>query len=209
MANGATLTMATPGHRACRWRYRTRIQLLLALALAVFGVWTTASFARSAAGAQSAPARLRLLRSGVQLPAGVRTLRYSAIAPDGRLRWRAPNWHVSPDESAAVTTAGDLALVDAEGAASVTVTLYVTNLPALGYRSFALPVAVWESDRPATRASWHAAPVMASFLSDIRGRVSFTLPGGRFYDITIERGGCLIALPGRGDYSPEFYATLS
>lgn len=207
MAADAQPVVAVAGRGASRRRRRVSLRLALVFGLVAVGVWTTASFARSAPGT-AAPMRVRQLADGLQLPSGVRALRYSTSAPDGRLRWQAPGWIVRAEEPVSVTTAGDLALVDAHGTSTVTISLYVTNLVALRYRSFALPVEVWQSTDPVTRTSWRRAAVAAKLLGGGTGRVSFTLRGGCYYDVTLARGGSLVALPGRRDYSPSFYATV-
>lgn len=108
-----------------------------------------------------------------------------------------PSWSPVAGSAGAVTTAGDLAVVDATSAANyVTVSVYVTNLASLlvDYSSFALPINVYQTDCTATSCSaWTPAAAVSqtnfgSYLTDTQGQLTFTLPAaaGRYYDIVME-----------------------
>jgi hypothetical protein len=106
-----------------------------------------------------------------------------------------PSWSPSPG-AAAVTTAGDLAVIDATGATNqVTVNMYITNLSALliDYSSFALPLDVYQTTCTATVCqAWTQAPVVSTgssygaYLTDTSPEMTFVLPAGKYYEIVME-----------------------
>ncbi|MHB1087995.1 MAG: hypothetical protein ACYC19_04425 [Acidimicrobiales bacterium] len=80
--------------------------------------------------------------SSTSFPAAPSSLEYLSTATNAKL----PSWSPNANSAGSVTTAGDLALVDATSAANgVILTTFVTNLAALqqDYSSFALPVNVY------------------------------------------------------------------
>jgi hypothetical protein len=175
-------------------------------ALVATGLATTVSYAAQAlAGATGRTERTSIVTSlspSTPLPPGVRSLRYPG----------APSWGASPDVAVPVSRSGNVALVDTTGRRSpLRVTVYLSNLPALqrAYRSFLIPIGVWESARPANTGSWRRLPDTPPFLTDADGKVELTLPPGRYYDVAIERGGSLVAAPGAAGYSAELYVALS
>lgn len=182
------------------------------VALTVLGIAMGTSFAASAA---SSPALLSvggkplMLGSNVAVPPAVKALRYSLTRDSlngRRLTWRRPVLGVA-GSVAQVASAGDLVLIDTIGRSTpLPVELYVSNLPALAssYSSFLLPVEVWQTPDPARQASWRRSAAAA--ISDFTGKISFNLPPGRYYDITIERGGSLQLMPGRTAVAPAFFA---
>jgi len=108
-----------------------------------------------------------------------------------------PSWSPVAGAAGAVTTAGDLAIVDATSATNyVTVNVYLTNLAALlvDYSSFALPVNVYQTTCTTTScSSWTPAAAVSqtnfgSYLTNTDGELTFTLPAGvgRYYDIVME-----------------------
>ena len=116
-----------------------------------------------------------------------------------------PFWPAIAGSAGAVTTAGDLAIVDATSATNyVTVSVYITNLAALlvDYSSFAFPINVYQTTCTSTACSlWTAAPAVSqtnfgSYLTDTQPQLTFSLPvasstvvaaGGRYYyDIVME-----------------------
>lgn len=108
-----------------------------------------------------------------------------------------PSWSPVAGSAGAVTTAGDIAIVDATSATNyVTVSTYITNLASLliDYSSFALPINVYQTNCTATSCSdWTPAAAVSqttfgSYLTDTQGQLTFTLPAaaGRYYDIVME-----------------------
>ena len=107
-----------------------------------------------------------------------------------------PSWSPTALSAGSVTVAGDLALIDATIAANgVTVSLYVTNLAGLqqDYSSLALPVNIYQSPCTAGSCTWtQSSSVIASpptYLTATSGFLTFNLPAGKYYDITIDTGG--------------------
>jgi hypothetical protein len=109
----------------------------------------------------------------------------------------APDWQPVAGSAGSVTTKGDLALIDARaasagGASNLTVTVYVTNLPALqkAYSSFAFPIRLYQGqfDDNGTSGtigddtmSWATSGTLVSasastYLTGTGGFLSFSLP---------------------------------
>ena len=110
-----------------------------------------------------------------------------------------PSWSPSGGTAGTVTSAGDLAVIDATSATNyVTVNVYLTNLAALlvDYSSFAFPINVYQTTCSTTSCTaWTAASTQVSqgssygaYLTSTQGEISFTLPAaaGRYYDIVME-----------------------
>lgn len=145
-----------------------------------------------------------------------------------------PSWAPAAGSPGSVTTAGDLALVDATSLTAqqnMIVNVYVTNLAALGsaYSSWAFPLDIYSctpsgagtcsatsSQTAGTSAPWTqvsaAVPFSSgveSFLTSTEGYESFSLPGGAFYDITLDTGGSFytVSTSTASDLNPSFYFT--
>jgi hypothetical protein len=169
--------------------HRRAIRFACAGSIASIGLWSGTSFAASAVEARPSLA-----------PPPAASLRHAGAAP---------GWKPLAGQPVPVTSAGDVAQVDLrDRPGRVRVMLYLTNLPELrkGYASFVLPIGIWESRAPGQASSWRRAG--ATFLSDARGSVELELAGGRYYDLTIEPGGSLVAVPEAASHSPGFYAVV-
>jgi len=112
-----------------------------------------------------------------------------------------PSWSPVAGSAGTVTTAGDLAVVDATSATNyVTVSVYITNLAAMlvDYSSFAFPINVYTTMNETGTANtcsgtctWIAAPAVSqsnfgSYLTDTQPQLTFSLPKGAYYDIVME-----------------------
>lgn len=127
---------------------------------------------------------------------------------------------------AQVSTAGDLALIDATST-SVAVSMYVTNLATMrtDYLSFELPVVVYKaqcgtatgdttggvcstlSSAWAITSTLTPTPTTGTPITTTTGLLSFHMTSGFFYDITVRKGGFL-SKSGTGTYAaPKFYFT--
>lgn len=108
-----------------------------------------------------------------------------------------PSWSPVAGSAGTVTTAGDLAVIDATSATNyVTVNVYVTNLSALAvdYGSFAFPINVYSTTCTSSGsaspncAAW--SEVLASpsytYLTDTSGVLTFNLAAAKYYDIVME-----------------------
>jgi len=138
----------------------------------------------------------------------------STATTSGKVVATSPGWSPMVDYAGQVTTAGDIAIVDASSATSaLSVTLHVINLAALShdYASFTLPVAVYYASTglagsaPMTGScstvsgcNWQlangeeSAPNVASdtsYLANEGGSVTFQLPPGAYYEIAMPTGG--------------------
>ncbi len=142
-----------------------------------------------------------------------------------------PSWSPTANSPGSVTTHGDIAVIDAtqiSSSANVIVNLYITNLAALSkdYSSFTFPVNVYQATPTSnlTAVTWNAASSIvtqspfASFLTDTTGVLSFALPGGKFYELTMEgpsdpgAGGsffCISTTASGGSLSPSFFITAN
>jgi hypothetical protein len=129
-----------------------------------------------------------------------------------------PSWAPTAQSAGSVTTAGDLALIDATIASNgLTVSVYVTNLPGLqqDYSSLALPVNIYESPCTSGSCTWtQASSVIVSpptYLTATSGFLTFNLPAGKYYDITIDTGGSYYctstSTSGTATLAPQFYFT--
>lgn len=108
-----------------------------------------------------------------------------------------PSWSPVAGSAGAVTSAGDLAVVDASSATNyVTVSVYITNLAAMlvDYSSFALPINVYTTKCSATACTaWQPSSAISqtnfgSYLTDTEPQLTFSLPAGQgvYYDIVME-----------------------
>lgn len=182
------------------------------VALTVLGIAMGTSFAAivsSSPSPLSADGKPLMLGSNAPVPAAVKALRYSltSASPNGRrLTWRPPALAVA-GSAAQVASAGDLVLINTTGRSTpLPVQLYITNMPDLAssYSSFVLPIALWQSPDPARHGSWKRSA--AAYITGFTGKISFNLPSGGYYDITIERGGGLQRIPGHNAVAPAFFA---
>ena len=126
-----------------------------------------------------------------------------------------PTWSAAAGVAGSVGTAGDLAVIDgttssAGGAASIQLTVYVTNLNALGadYTSWAFPLEVYSTTNGGT--SWTPVAASAQFITHTLGFLSYSLPTGgtTYYDVVMNTGGSFYTVSTTaGDLSPDFYFT--
>lgn len=160
------------------------------------------------------------------LPSAVNALKYTPAANISATTINpavTPSWAPTAQSAGSVTTAGDLALIDATIASNgVTVSLYVTNLAGLqqDYSSLALPVNIYQSPCTSGSCTWtQASSVIVSpptYLTATSGFLTFNLPasvGGvpQYYDITIDPGGSFYctstSTSGTATLSPSYYFT--
>lgn len=160
--------------------------------------------------------------SGSTVPTALNTghLKYSTATISGGLTGTnvVPTWSAAAGVPGSVTTAGDLSVIDGTttssgGAANIQLTVYVTNLGALGgdYTSWAWPLNVYKSTD--SGANWNLVTATNVFITHTLGFVSYTLPTGSgfYYDVTMETGGSFYCVATTSDsthsLSPEFYFT--
>lgn len=133
-----------------------------------------------------------------------------------------PSWAPVAGSAGSVTTAGDLAVLDARSATlganftALRVTVFITNLAALqaSYSSFAFPLNVYQCTRPCDGTNvWSLATGYSAtapvFITSTDGYVSFSLPAAtdRFYDIAMDVGGSFYTIATSGTLAPQFYFT--
>ena len=129
--------------------------------------------------------------------------------------YTAAQWSPAADSAGSVTTAGDIALIDASAATSnVIVTLFKTNLQNLSsdYSSFALPVNVYScTSSCTTTGSWTAVANASSYITNDNGTYSISLASGSFYDLTIDLNGeyyCIsTTVSSSAALAPTFFVT--
>lgn len=134
-----------------------------------------------------------------------------------------PTWSPATNTAGSVTTPGDLAVVDASIAKTgVIVSMYITNLVTLQahYSSFALPVQIYKV-KCGTMAStglkctaltgtWTALSSTVTYITSTTGFLTFNLPHGYLYDITMSTGGsyyCITAPASGAGLAPAYYFT--
>lgn len=140
----------------------------------------------------------------------VATLKWGSTTEAGTL----PGWSPTLNTAGEVATSGDLALVDATGTPLI-LNVYVTNLVGLqgDYSSFAFPVHVYQNETAtctSTKAcKWEENKGLSeTFLTNAEGNLSFSLPSGHIYDVTLDKGGSLYTISTTaGELSPSFYFT--
>ena len=166
----------------------------------------------------------------LQVPSAISVPVYGTGSSNG-VTLKSPAWSPIPESAGSVTTPGDLALIDANHANGLHLSVFVTNLSQLqrDYSSFALPVGVYYlGTTPSPGASpyrgssacnigtcsWQlangagSAPDVSSTLSYLTsdtGMVSFNLPPG-YYDVTLQAGGSFYCTTtAAGALSPSFF----
>jgi hypothetical protein len=136
-----------------------------------------------------------------------------------------PSWSPTANSSGSVTTAGDLGLIDAKGQSGpVILDVYVTNLQAmaLDYSSFAFKINVYQctaSDAVCSSSNWKTITSWDSttytstpYITSSSGFISFSLPGGDWYDVAINTGGeyyCISTSTTSGSLSPTFFLSAT
>jgi hypothetical protein len=201
-------------------RRRRAVPLAFALAFAAVALASTVSYAASTgtalgAGTGVASRGVYTVAAGVRLPDAVRSLRYTTqVSLDGRIvRPATPAWRPVPGAIGTVERPGDIALVDTTGVVGTAfVTVHLTNLAELrhAYSSFALPLGVWSAAQAAAPSSWaRVTTAGARFVTSTEESVTFTVSGGRYYDLTLEAGGTWATTSvAAANYSPDFYVTV-
>lgn len=234
MSSDDAWSSTTPGLAIPRIRRRRRRFLAISVAaLAILGaslgvsfLGNTGSITTSVSAASSN--FVYPVANSSSLPAGtnfVNSLKYtpstaitSSSSSSTITTATVPNWSPTAQSAGSVTTAGDLALVDGTIASNgVNVSLYVTNLAGLqqDYSSLALPVNIYQSTCTSGSCSWtQASSVIASpptYLTATSGFLTFNLPAGKYYDITIDTGGSYYctstSTSGTATLSPSYYFT--
>src|SRR6185312_916988 len=144
-----------------------------------------------------------------------------------------PSWSPTASTAGNVTQAGDIAVIDAtQATGNVVVSMYITNLASLSddYSSFAFPIDVFKStgsSDPTAASSWAqdssivpTGSSFSSFLTDTTGVITFSLPPGYYYDLTMDSatqtttggGGsyfCISTTASGGSLSPAFFVTAT
>ncbi|MDQ4212476.1 hypothetical protein [Microbacterium capsulatum] len=154
------------------------------------------------------------------LPSGVTFGKYTTSTTTGStttLSVVSPSWTPIAQSATTVTTAGDLAIIDASTAnlgthTGLTVSLYVTNLASLqkDYSSYSLPVNVYQCQTACTsNAAWtQATGVSVSYLTSTSGYLTWNLPANYYYAITVDTGGSLYnTATTPANLSPAYYFT--
>lgn len=119
-------------------------------------------------------------------PRGVTLSTDKKFKVSGSITGTSPSWSPVAGTSGSVTTKGDLAFIDgrttsAGGATRLTITVYVTNLPALQktYGSFAFPVRLYGGTYNGTTTVWTSPTTLASsdttYLTNTGGFLSFSV----------------------------------
>lgn len=129
-----------------------------------------------------------------------------------------PSWSASAGVPGSVDTAGDMAVIDgtttsAGGASNIQLTIYVTNLGALGgdYTSWAWPISVYSTTDGG--ATWGLVSSSSQFITHTLGFLSYSLPtgSGQYYDVVMDQGGSFYCVATTDDsthsLSPDFYFT--
>lgn len=120
-----------------------------------------------------------------------------------------PGWTPAKGSAGSVTTAGDLAVINAK-TATVQLSMFITNLAKLNYdySSYALPVHIWKSGVTGSTTTW-TTTVSSQYITSTSGYISVKLTAGYYYDVTITTGGSFFCqtttTASAGALSPSFY----
>lgn len=154
------------------------------------------------------------------VPSAVTALKYGTTATAGTIGTgsavKSPGWTPVAGSAGSVTTAGDLALIDATTVSNaIILNVYVTNLSALqqDYGSYTLPINVYSCAATCTSTgAWSQDSTVLSsaptYLTNSAGVVTLRLPTGKYYDIAMDTGGalyCISTTASGGALSPSFY----
>jgi hypothetical protein len=188
-----------PGRIGVRRRRRFLIVSIAALAVlaAALGVSFTADSGSTTVSVSAGTTNPLVFPGGVTLGDGKKFKVANATTVT------APSWSPVAGTSGSVTTKGDLAFIDgrttsAGGATRLTITVYVTNLPALQktYGSFAFPVRLYSGTYTGSATTWTSTPLASSdttYLTNTGGFLSFSVAtaasGGAGSAIGVQLGG--------------------
>lgn len=216
-------------------RKRRRRFLLVSIpALAVLAAALGVSFAENSGtstisvAASSTSFVFPVVDGTAGIPAAVTTLRYTPAAGISAAKVFTasvvkPAWTPAAGSAGEVTTAGDLALIDATAATlgtatALTVDMFVTNLAGLqqAYSSWAFPVRVHKCAAPVPPATtctvWpevgnEVIAVRPTYLMNTDGFLQFRLPVGFYYDIVFDTGGSFytISTATAANLNPQFF----
>ena len=138
---------------------------------------------------------------------GIVGWKYATVGSGNTSMPKTPVWPVVvAGQAGAVTTAGDVAVIDARdtSASFLIVTIYVTNMRplALTYNSYSLPIRIYANVLGTTTGNaitWNSAAVTdangidvgATYLTNSQGFETFKLAtgAGKYYAITLDAGG--------------------
>ncbi len=222
-----------PSGRAAAVTRQRRFLFVGVTALAVLGAALGVSFAGDTGGTtvavnSSSTNFVFPVGAGLASPAPIAALKYTGtsgiVSPNfsgTAANVIVPKWAPVAGSAGGVTTAGDIVVFDATTATladhtSLRVTVFVTNLDKLqqAYSSFAFPVNVYRcASTCTTTGAWtQASAVIASpptYLTNTDGFVSFTLPGGYYYDLAFDTGGSFytVSTATAANLNPSFYFT--
>lgn len=129
-----------------------------------------------------------------------------------------PSWVPAQGGAGSVTTAGDLAVINAS-ATTIQLSVFLLNLAKLGhdYSSYAFPIHVWKATLTgtpsATAASWTTGntlspKISSQYMTSTSGYLTFKLAAGFYYDVTMTTGGaffCQTTSTTTGALAPSFY----
>lgn len=153
------------------------------------------------------------------LPSGVTALKYSTDGDGVTANFQAnesPTWTPVSNSAGTVPSsgAGDVVVLNAQDQA-ILLNWYILDLHELqqAYSSFAFKTLVWQcATGCTTTGAWTQAPTSVvpadgSYLTHTEGFLTFRLPAGKFYVLTIEAGGSFYSTDASNadNNGPEFY----
>lgn len=177
------------------------------------------SFVFPVAASTSSPLPCKIVNLKYTTSAGITAGSCSPTVTQGAFKTSGvvlPSWTPVGGSAGSVTTAGDLAVIDATTGTlgpdhgTLLVSMYITNLDKLqqDYSSFAFPVNVYSStDGTGWAAATSVLPTV-TYLTYSTAFLSFSMPAGYYYDITFDTGGSFYTTSTTaGSLNPSFFFT--
>lgn len=163
--------------------------------------------------------------TGASLPSAVTSLQYTTAADIASSTINTavlPNWSNQIAAGSAGTVdgtspdgPGDLAVIDATQVPNAAIVdMYITNLSDVqqAYSSFVFHVNIYSSPCTSNACTWTQASnivgASGTYITNTSGFLSFSLPAGKYYDITMDTGGSFYTVSTTaGSLSPSYYFT--
>ena len=215
---GLTVVAAGGAGRTRRWR---RYAALGAVAVGLILVGTTGAAFLATNGTASATVSpvggtsagnvytTKLPTTGTTPPA--------TWVESGSTSAQAPAWNATQGQVTQVSTAGDLAIVDASTPTLITVALTNAAAMASAYTYLNLPIEIYKCATATTNCTWATSPgttdnpqaTLPEYLSFSNASLTFQVTGGSgdYYEVVVPTGGSMYVYSTSGTLAANFLVT--